>query len=255
MSKITNSSTISSTYTMPDNTTKSYSATSNESTTEYMTDAFLKKRTSERASVVPSQEIGQTLTLTNNSEYEISDVFITDTIGNGATFKEGSLTVNGKAHPYDDPTVGFDLGTTIVANGGVVTVSYDIVVDTAPSNTAISTISSIRYTVNEVTLNERSNTIVLSVLNEKISITKTASVLAVVSGQTITFTNVVTNDGTIKNTDIMFYDPIPSGTTFVENSVKIDNVVMAGYDPETGFKIPDLDAGQSLTITFDVAVN
>lgn len=240
---------------MPDSSTRSYSAESNISTSEYMTDSFLKERSSEKTSGVPTQEIRQTLVLTNNSDYEIDGIKITDTIGTGASFVIGSLSIDGQTEPDFDPTLGYSLNKAISPNGGKVTIEYNIAIDSDPSVSQFSMASSISYEVNEMTFSERSNTVLVSIVKEKITIKKSASVLAVVSGQTITFTNVITNEGNMSNTNIMFYDPIPEGTTFVQHSVKVDGVSKDAYDPQTGFELDDLDAGQSTTITFDVLVN
>lgn len=255
MSKITNKSNITSKYTMPDSTSHTYSAESNVSTSEYMTDAFLKVRSSAKTSGVPTQTISQTLVLTNNSEYEISNIKITDTIGTGATFVDGTLKIDNQTMPTYDPTLSFELGKSLSQNGGTSTITYDIAIDADASVTQLSTISSIRYDVNEMTFSERSNSVLISIVNEKITIVKSASALAVVSGQTITFTNVITNEGNMTNTNIMFYDPIPEGTTFIQNSVKIDGISKDSFDPQIGFAIDDLGAGQSTTVTFDVSVN
>lgn len=255
MSKITNKSSITSKYTMPDSTSHTYSAESNVSTSEYMTDSFLKVRSSAKTSGVPTQVISQTLVLTNNSEYEISNIKITDTIGTGATFVDGTLKIDNQTMPTYDPTLSFELGKNLSQNGGTSTITYDIAIDADASVTQLSTISSISYDVNEMTFSERSNSVLISIVNEKITIVKSASALAVVSGQTITFTNVITNEGNMTNTNIMFYDPIPEGTTFIQNSVKIDGVSKDLFDPQVGFAIDDLGAGQSTTVTFDVSVN
>ncbi len=42
---------------------------------------------------------------------------------------------------------------------------------------------------------------------------------------------------------------------FANGSVKIDGVRYPSYDPETGFDLPDLAAGESVTVEFDVKVN
>lgn len=256
MSKITNSSSLTSKYTMPDYSTQSYNTTSNESTTEYMTDAFVKERTSEKSRAVPNQEIRQTLTLTNNSDYDIENIRIIDTIGTGATIKDGSLIVDSVEKPTLDITSGITLENPITKNGGKAVIEYTIVVDSNPTVKLLSTVSHITYDVNEITnLKEQSNTTTIDIINEKLTIIKSANVLAVVSGQNITFTNIVKNEGNIKNTDIMFYDPIPDGTSFVENSVEINGAAKEGLNPATGFALDDLDAGQSHTVTFQVLVN
>ena len=56
-------------------------------------------------------------------------------------------------------------------------------------------------------------------------------------------------------TNLLFSDVIPANTTFVENSVKIDNVQQLSYNPETGFSLPNLAVNASVVVEFDVTVN
>ena len=56
-------------------------------------------------------------------------------------------------------------------------------------------------------------------------------------------------------TNLLFSDVIPANTTFVENSVKIDNVQQLGYNPKTGFSLPNLAVNASVVVEFDVTVN
>ena len=44
-------------------------------------------------------------------------------------------------------------------------------------------------------------------------------------GDTLTYTILIQNTGTVPATNIIFQDPIPSGATFVANSVTINGVV------------------------------
>ena len=53
----------------------------------------------------------------------------------------------------------------------------------------------------------------------------------------------------------MFKDPIPAGTTFVADSVKINGVSYPAYNPAVGFNLPDLAPDAAATIEFDVKVN
>lgn len=89
--KITNQSNLTSQITLPDDTTEQVSTDSNISETENMTTSFLKVKSSAKTYAKPNEEVEQTIVLTNNSEYDIFDVSIIDTISVGATFKEGSV--------------------------------------------------------------------------------------------------------------------------------------------------------------------
>ncbi len=43
-------------------------------------------------------------------------------------------------------------------------------------------------------------------------------------------------------------------TTFVANSVTINGTPQPGFDPNIGFPLPNIAAGTSLTVTFQVMV-
>lgn len=76
-----------------------------------------------------------------------------------------------------------------------------------------------------------------------------------VKGDNLHYTTVITNTGSLLKSDLVFTDPVPAGTTFVAGSVKIDGTTYAAYNPATGFNLPDLAIGQSVTVEFDVQVN
>ena len=95
----------------------------------------------------------------------------------------------------------------------------------------------------------------INISNNVITIDKTSDISAVVSGQILTFQNVITNKGALKNTEITFKDELPDGTNFVEGSVEIDGVSQPTFDPVAGFMIKDLNVGDEVTVSFKVKVD
>lgn len=65
----------------------------------------------------------------------------------------------------------------------------------------------------------------------------------------------ITNTGTLLKTNLVFTDVIPTGTTFVANSVKIDGIFQPGSNPAVGFALSNLAVGASTVVEFDVTVN
>lgn len=254
MAKITNQSTLTSSYTLPDYTKKSLTTQSNVSETENMTTSFLKDKSCVRTHVVANDDVEIVLNLQNDSPYEITNVQIKDTIGGDATFVEGSVEVDGVSQPTFDIQSSITLPSPIAA-GSEAEVTYHIKIVDEPQTTSVSCVSDVTYEVNGVSLEEQTNSVDLAIETLEISLEKTSDAEVVVAGQELTFQNVIRNDGTVKATELFFSDPIPEGTTFVENSVKIDDVGMANYNPQTGFRVPDLDVGGQMTITFKVTVN
>ncbi|MBS7728395.1 DUF11 domain-containing protein, partial [Vibrio cholerae] len=83
---------------------------------------------------------------------------------------------------------------------------------------------------------------------------KTATPETVTLGDIITYTISLQNTGTIPANNILVSDPIPTGTSFIQNSVTINNVSQPTANPETGIQIPTLSPSESATISFHVLV-
>ena len=81
------------------------------------------------------------------------------------------------------------------------------------------------------------------------NVLKSVSQPVVAVGDTITYTTVVQNTGTVVATNVQYSDVLPSSITFVPNSVTIDGVLQHGFDPNNGFPLPDINRG-SVEVTF-----
>lgn len=255
MAKIENTSSLTSKYSLPDGTQKENSVMSNTSSTENMTTALEKVRTSSKNFALPKDEIEITLKLTNNSEYDVENLTLTDIISSDAAFKEGSLKVDGAPVADGNPTTGFSLTTPITASGGTATISYTISIVESPNDNKITSTSQITYSAADADdLTEDLTTIEIPLTIEGIEITQRVSKQVVVSGQTITFSNVITNNGNVKNTEVFFTNNLPAGTEFVGESVKIDEVSMPTYNPNDGFSLKDLNSGDTVKVSYDVKV-
>lgn len=255
MAKIENVSSLTSKYSLPDGSQKEIDVKSNVSTTENMTTSFLKEKSAEKNFGIPRDEIKITLKLTNNSEYDVENVKIKDIISRGGSFKPLSLTINGVPFEDENPRIGITLSSPISKLGGTAEIAYILFIDAVPREDNVTLTSEITYSVNEVSnLVENSNTVEIQIIKGAIEIVKTASKNAVISGQIVSFDNVITNNGTVKNTNLFFKDELPEGTEFVENSVKVNDVSMPNYNPNTGFNLEELDVNKSIKVSFDVRV-
>lgn len=252
MAKIENQSKVTTVCELPDNSTKSLSVSSNVSETENMTTSFLKIKEISKEYGTQNDEVELTLTLTNQSDYTIFNVYIIDTIGPGATFKQNSLMIDDVNYLNEEADLGFYLPDTI-DKGKSVVIKYKVVLDEQISSSVISFASSITYSVNEVeNLTEISNRLTLNVVNNLIKIDKKVSKSAVVSGDRIKYDFVISNEGEYENSDIFFVDELPNEVEFVEGSVIIDGVSEPNFNPINGFEIKDLQKDESVTISFEV---
>ncbi|TVX93832.1 DUF7507 domain-containing protein [Paenibacillus agilis] len=88
------------------------------------------------------------------------------------------------------------------------------------------------------------------------SIDKTSNTTAVVEGDIITYTAVVSNNGAANADNVVYTDAIPAGTTFIPNTVSIDGgPPQTGLNPATGINLGTIPFGTSRTVSFQVRVN
>lgn len=91
-------------------------------------------------------------------------------------------------------------------------------------------------------------------INPEISIIKTVDKSVAVKGESLKYTSIIANTGSLPFYNINFNDAIPDGTIFIDGSVYIDGINYPTYNPQTGFLIPNLIPTQTTTITFQVQV-
>lgn len=86
------------------------------------------------------------------------------------------------------------------------------------------------------------------------SILKLVDKVFAVQGDELTYTSTITNTGTTPIINVIFTDTTPAGTEFIVDSVTIDGVAYAGYDPNVGFNVGNLSPAQDVEIKFKVRV-
>lgn len=255
---VTNQSNVKYSYTIPGEPTKSGEEYSNPVETEILSSAISKVKTSDKTVIAEGETARQTVVITNNSGVALQNVTFKDVMTDGATYVSGSVEVNGVSQPSYDLITGFPLPD--IPAGGSVSVSYTIIADDPLTTTPVTNYATITYTVNDpnrgpVTYSENTNDVSIDVVSVRMTNVKSVDKGVAVSGETLHYTSVITNAGTVDKTDITFIDPIPAGTTFVPGSVRINGTVYPAYNPDAGFALPDLAAGESVTVEFDVTVN
>ena len=74
-------------------------------------------------------------------------------------------------------------------------------------------------------------------------------------GDTLTYSVVITNSGIADAQNVVFTDPLPSGTSFIPDTFTTNGVVVSGANPVNGVPLPTLATGSKLTCTYQVQVN
>lgn len=195
------------------------------------------------------------VTIENNTDINIEDIYMIGTLGEGASYVANTVKVGSVLHEDFDMQQGFNILTTLGALGNEMTVSYDVAVDEFLDVSTISDMVKIKINLDDKEFELQSNTLSLQVLDNDVSILKTADSKVVRSGDRINYTITITNNGQLLNTDMFFVDQIPQGTSFVAGSVVVGGDIKQDADPNQGFALEDLPAQESITISFAVTVD
>ncbi|MDE6585466.1 MAG: DUF11 domain-containing protein, partial [Clostridia bacterium] len=231
---------------------------SNIVTTEILTYSVPKVKSGDKTFLQEGETSVHTVVITNNSQTQLFNLVLRDNMSSGATYVAGSVTVNGVSQPTYDPVAGFALPN--LNPGQAVTVTYTIQANNPMTQSPVTDYATLDYTVDDparvnVNFSENTNTVTVQIISNRITNVKSVDKAYAVKGDTLHYTSVITNTGSLLKSDLVFTDTIPAGTTFTAGSVKIDGVAYPAYNPATGFALPDLAVGEAVTVEFDVTVD
>ena len=255
---IPNQSNINFNSVLPDGQTITGELDSNIVNTEILTYSVTKIKNSDKTFMQEGETSHHYVTISNTSEALLFNNVFKDTMSAGASYVPGSVKVNGVAQPSYDPIAGFPLPN--IEPTEIAEIEYVIKADNPKTVTPVTNYATLNYTVDDpvrgnVNYSENTNTISIDIISNAMTVAKSVDKALAIKGDNLHYTSVVTNTGTINKTVIVFKDPIPAGTTFVADSVKINGVSYPAYNPAVGFNLPDLAPDAAATIEFDVKVN
>ena len=174
----------------------------------------------DKTEAIEGEKVTYTIRITNDGNLE-KTVTVRDTLPSGITFdKDTLIQVGDTGTVYTEQNLKNGIPVEVPASG-----SIDVVfagkVDTLANNEYSKTLT------NQATVdNEPTNEVTTNVTKANITAHKEAEPSSgnkVREGDEITYRIKVRNDGT-RAGDVIVKDTIPTGTTFVEGSIKIDNV-------------------------------
>lgn len=255
---IYNSAKVDYNYTLPDQSTVPAESVSNVVQTENLNDAVLRTKASDKLFMREGEQSTQTIVITNNSAVKMIEVFLKDFMTSGGKYIDGTVTVNGTSQPTYDMKAGIPLPDlnpaeiatiTYIIEAGAITPEQNIVNDAA---LAYSVMDPAR---GKADFAARTNLVTVPVIRDSMTVVKSVDKNYATKGDTLTYTSVVTNTGTLTQSDLVFKDAAPAGTTFVPDSVTVDGVLKPGFNPATGFALKNLAQGESTTVVFSVTVD
>ncbi|EEM70639.1 hypothetical protein bthur0009_33920 [Bacillus thuringiensis serovar andalousiensis BGSC 4AW1] len=226
--------------------------------TEIINSIINPSKTADRNNVDIDDIITYTVTFQNLQTVELTNIIFTDPIPVGTTFIPNSVTINGIPTSDVDPALGIPLGTLNPSQSVVVT--FQVRVVSIPPNGIIVNEATITYTFQPnpgeppVTVTTPTPPTTTNVNTATTNPTKSADKVFALLGDTITYTISLQNTGTVPATNVLVTDPIPAGTTFIPNSVTINDVTQPGIVPSSGILIGTLEPNTSAVVTFQVQV-
>lgn len=201
------------------------------------------------------QPINYTVTLTNSGAIGAENVQVEDFLSAGLQAVPGSVFVDGVSAPG-----GFPLTIPLINTGQTVTVTFQAVANSVPVPNPVENSAGAEYTFfpfPDFPVQNTANTPVVTtpVIDVQISSLKAVDRAYAVTGDELTYTVTISNNGNVDLFGMIFRDPVPAGTSFVDNSVIIDGIPQPGFNPDSGFPIGTLTPGTQHQVIFKVTVN
>ena len=165
--------------------------------------AVFNIKTADKTIAGIGEEITYSINVTNITSGSLADVYLTDTLVAGLDFVAGSVLVNGAPQPADDPTTGLGilLGNPVLVGESFLVQFKVKVVAPAVAGNILSNVSVVNLVnANTVAQSLVSNTSNVTVTNSPdfsgTNFVKSVDNATIVQGGTLTYTLVVTNNGT-----------------------------------------------------------
>lgn len=204
-----------------------------------------------------------TVTITNFGNTVAVNSILTDVVPVGTTFVPATVVIGGSPDLIQDPGTGIILPN--IAAGATLVVSFDVKVGAViPVPNPMPNTANVEYEYlvdpNGLPVTETTQTNVVNVLAvnagnfASFTVVKTVSKTYALVGDTLKYTVNLTNTGTTEALNTILNDLVPTGTTFVPGTVKVDTVSVPAADPTTGIAIGIVAIGQTVAVEFDVLI-
>lgn len=193
----------------------------------------------------------------NNRGNIAAVVTINDPVPAGAVFNTNSVIINGAPAPGVSPNTGINVGQ--IPAGGSATVTFVATVTSLPSSRQLTNQSGAVYNYTlpsgrVITAISSSNTVTVPVSLPNVTVVNSDNLDYAVSGDTVIYTSVIRNNGTVAVNNVVFNNPLPANPPFVPGSVIVNGISFPLSNPSAGIPIGTLAPGAEATVTFEVRI-
>lgn len=209
----------------------------------------------DKGTAIVGETLTYSITIINTGNVDIEAIMY-DLIPLGTIFIPNSLKIDGTPIPGANPNLGVVIGK--ITPNQLLTVSFNVTIEFLPEPP---------YVINNCTIDyefvvdpskppksktKESNDVVTNIVLINLELLKTSDKDYVIKNDILTYTVEITNNGTLPVNNVIFIDPIPSGTKFIPNSFTIEGVPVPGANPSTGVNIGTINPNQTVTVGFSV---
>ncbi|MGL4851005.1 MAG: hypothetical protein ACRC28_19125 [Clostridium sp.] len=228
--------------------------------TTTITSANLKiQKMSDQINYGLSDQVTYTFIISNVGSVVATNIRFMDTIANETSFISGSFKEN-NIFNSQNPTVlpGANIGN--VVSGGVTTISFKVSINSIPNRNPIENTARVYYnyvfgtTITESAIQD-SNVVNFNINAVDLNgLSKSVDKVYAMPGDILRYKIIIPNKGTVVAKNVVFYDTIPNGTTFINGSVTVDGIV-TGESPMSGIVLGNIGINEVRTVEFEVKIN
>ncbi|MGL4850427.1 MAG: DUF7507 domain-containing protein [Clostridium sp.] len=209
-------------------------------------------------------DVGEKFTYTilakNIGTVSANNVIIKDILQSNIEYVKGTLQINGVPVPDSNLQLGIPVG--VIEPSKAVTVKFDVVVISVPSDGKIENKSKIEYSFIknpeipiEVFKEEYTSDSVVTVQSGFISdLVKSADKTYCKLGDIVRFKVVGKNTGNISLKDVLVKDELAPEYEFIKDSITVNSSLRLGEDIEKGVIIPNLPIGKEFKVEFKAKI-
>ena len=204
---------------------------------------------------VAGGEVFFDITFQNLGTSDATGVTVVDTLPAGLTLDQASSDFGGFTPVIVGQEITVNVGSLAAGAAGTIRIAADI--DVALVNPVTNTVD-VDATEADVDPSNKTATVIVSLLNADLAITKTDDVTGtLVAGDQMTYTITVVNNGPDTATGIVAMDTLPSGLSFVSSSFTSGSGSVTDNSGVLTIDIDDLNGSQSavVEIVVDSAVD
>lgn len=203
-----------------------------------------------------NQMVTYSFSIRNDGNRE-AGLILYDPLPAGLSFIPNSVLKNGAPVPGAHPGSGIDLG--MLGPDASVYVVFQAIVVAIPPSLQITNEGRAEYTFQSpggrmVRGSIASNPVTLSVLPSSVSLIADVSTYQTFIGDILFYELLVTNQGSVPLSKAVIFITLPSGLTFVQGSVVINDVLYPDVQPENGIPIGTIAPGASIRIRVSLRV-